>query len=418
MKFIRFLIEGFVIARKAIVANKTRSGLTMLGVAIGIFLTTGVLSLVNSLENSVTDNLSALGNTTIFVHKWPWKDNSEDWFKYWGRPKVSYKDYVRLHDKLDAVEGVVLDATVQGQGVKYGKASASPVAVIGTTEDMPRVKVIDLREGRHFNSMEFRQGRYVCLLGYEVWKTLFGEKEAVGKEVRIAGKRFLVAGVMAKRGITLGPSEDNGVYLPYEALVKIYNLNSRGIDKVLIIKASSYEEVPYVESEITGELRASRGLKPQADDNFSINKQEMLMDAIGSVFSTFSTAGGVMTAFSLIIGLFSIGLIMYISVRERTKEIGIQKALGATKSFILYQFLAESVVICMAGGVVGLILVFGLTTGLQALIDQNELPFKVNIGEFELILCSVLSIGTGIFAGIIPASIGASMDPVIAIRKG
>ena len=276
----------------------------MLGVAIGIFLTTGVLSLVNSLEHSVTDNLSALGNTTLFVHKWPWKDNSEDWFKYWGRPKVDYKDYVRLHEKLDAVEGVVLDATVRGQGVKHGKASASPVSIIGTTEDMPRVKVIDLREGRHFNSLEYRQGRYVCLLGYDVWKTLFGEKDAVGKEVRISGKRFTVAGVMAKRGITIGPSEDNGVYVPYEALVKIYNLNSRGIDKVLIIKASSYEEVPYVESEITGQLRAARGLKPQAEDNFSINKQEMLMDAIGSFFSAFSAGGMVMTVFSLIIGLF------------------------------------------------------------------------------------------------------------------
>lgn len=418
MGLIHFFTEGVTFAAKAIYSNKSRSFLTMLGVAIGIFLATSVFSLVNSMEHSVTDNLSALGNTTVFVHKWPWKDNSEDWFKYWGRPRVSYKDYQRLQENLESVEGVVLDATVSGRSVQYKTASANFVNIIGTTHDMPKVKQIEIKEGRHFTALEFRQGRYVCLLGYNVWQTLFEGKDAVGKEVRISGKRFIVAGVMSKRGISLGPTEDNSVYIPYEAIVRIFNLNGRRINQVLTVKASSYEELPYVESEITGILRAARGLKPQAEDNFSINKQEMLMDMMGSVFGTMNLGGLIITIFSLVIGLFSIALIMYISVKERTKEIGIQKALGSSNGFILHQFLTESIIICVAGGALGLLLVFGLTSGLQYLIEQNDIPLQVTIGKFELILCSILSIGTGVLAGIIPASIASNLDPVIAIRRG
>ncbi|MFK7972982.1 MAG: ABC transporter permease [Bacteroidia bacterium] len=420
MSIISFFTEGISIALKAIFSNRLRSFLTMLGVAIGIFLTTTVLSLVSSLETSLTSNLSALGNTTVFVHNLPWADPNANYrYLMKTRPQVSYRDYARLEKDLDNVTGVVFDVSVGGQSVKYKGISASYVAIVGTTADMPFVKEVDLREGRHFTSLEFQKGRYVCLLGYDIWKTLFDDKLAVGKQVRIAGKRFTVAGVMAKRGVSFGgPGEDGSVYIPYKAADKIYNIDSRRLGKVITIKANSYEELPYVENEIKGLIRAERGLKPQVEDNFSINKQEMLMKAFGGFFGVMNASGLVMTVFSLIIGLFSIALIMYISVKERTKEIGIQKALGAKNSFILFQFLTESILICIAGGLFGLLLVIGFTTWIQNLIDSNELPFSVIIGQFELLLCVYLSIGTGVLAGIIPASIASRMDPVIAIRKG
>lgn len=418
MRIFQFLFEGIRFAIHAIGSNKLRTFLTMLGVAIGIFAITGILSMVNSLEYSITKNLSALGNTTMFVHNWPWKDVGEDWYKYWGRPKVSYKDYTKVKNELNDAEAVYYEVSKGGQTAKFEGKAVNSIVVTGCTEDMGKIKVYDLTEGRNFSQIEFFRGANVCMLGYEVAKGLFDDKPAVGKSIRVGGDKLKVIGVYAKRGISLGgPSEDEIVYVPYKMVTGMYNINQRwGLEKMLTVKAISSDKIDYVESELIGLMRASRGLRPQAEDNFSINKQEMLMNMLDSFFESLRMGGGFISIFSLFVSLFSIGLIMYISVRERTKEIGIQKSLGSTKGFILYQFLVEALIICLLGGLIGLGLVTLTVTGFQAIIDNMELPFTVAVTTFDIVFSLGTSLVIGLLAGIIPAGIAASVDPVIAIR--
>jgi putative ABC transport system permease protein len=416
MKLLSFLSEGFSFAVQAINSYRSRAFLTVMGVAIGIFVITGIRSMVNSMESSITKNLSALGSTTMFVHNWPWKDNSEDWFKYLGRPKVSYEDYVKVKNNLPYAEGVYYEASFGGQTAKREGRSISSIRVIGATEDMNMIKDLDLREGRPISQVEFFRGANVCMLGYNVYKGLFEDGYATGKTVRIRGSRLTVVGVINRRGINIGPSEDDAVYVPYRTASHMYNLNRRGVEKMMTVKAVSTEKMDYVESELIGLMRASRGLRPTAEDNFSINKQEMLISQVNSIFSTLRGAGDLISAFSILVGLFSIGLIMYITVRERTKEIGIQKSLGASKGFILYQFLVEAVIVCVIGGAIGMVGVYGLTEYVQHLVEQNDLPFTIRVTQSEISFGTLITLVMGLLAGSIPAYLASSVDPVVALR--
>ena len=215
---------------------------------------------------------------------------------------------------------------------------------------------------------------------------------------------------------TLGPSEDEALFIPYRSFAKSYRMDMWSIEKIMTVKAVSYDKLPYVESELIGLMRTSRGLKPSVEDNFSINKQEMLMTQVESIFSALRVGGMLMSIFAVIIGLISIGLMMYISVRERTREIGIQKALGATKGFVLFQFLVEAVILCIVGGALGMLLVWGGVELLQLLVDKESIPLTFTVSAGNVAFGVLLSLVMGILAGIIPASIAASVDPVIAIR--
>ncbi|MEL6194437.1 MAG: ABC transporter permease, partial [Bacteroidota bacterium] len=379
MNIFQFLSEGLQFAWGAITSNRTRALLTMLGVATGIFAISSILTLVSSMKSSITENLSSLGNTTLFVHNWPWTDNGEDWYQYVNRPKMSFRDFQKLKQGLDEVDAVGYSVTVRGQEAKYGALGVSGVEAVGITDQMERFGGFNLSAGRAFSPVEYQMGPYNCIIGYEIKEGLFPDEEAVGKYIRFGGKKWLVIGVKEKVGVPLGGPDDDDISIPYKSLKRAFNLSNRRVDKLVMIKLSDYKQMEYVESEITGIMRASRGLKPGKKDNFSINKQESIMNAINGFFGVLEIGGVIVSLFSVLIGGFSIGNIMYISVRERTNEIGIQKSLGATKSFILYQFMTESVIICLLGGVMGLIGVYGVTTFVQWLITSNELPFNVFI---------------------------------------
>ncbi|MEM6766889.1 MAG: ABC transporter permease, partial [Bacteroidota bacterium] len=384
MNILQFFSEGLQFAWGAISSNRTRSFLTMLGVATGIFAISSILTLVSSMKSSITENLASLGNTTLFVHNWPWTDNGEDWYQYVNRPKVSFRDFQKLKQGLKGVDAVGYQAKVSGQEAKYKAEGISSVEVVGITDQMERFGGFNLSSGRSFSPVEYQLGSYTCIIGYEIKEGLFPDTEAVGKYIRIGGKRWLVIGVKEKVGVPLGGPDDDDISVPYKSVARAFNLNNRRVDKLAMIKISDYKQLEYIESEITGIMRASHGLKPSTKDDFSINKQESIMNAINGFFGVLEIGGVVVSLFSVLIGGFSIGNIMYISVRERTNEIGIQKSLGATKSFILYQFMTESVIICLLGGVIGLIGVFGVTAIVQFLITQNELPFNVFVTSKDI----------------------------------
>ncbi|TAE55641.1 MAG: ABC transporter permease [Bacteroidetes bacterium] len=417
MNLFQFLSEGFLMAVGAIRSNRLRSLLTMLGVATGIFAITGILTMVNSLQRSVTDNLSALGNTTMFVHHWPWAENGNEWYKFVNRPKVSYKDYQKLKQNLGRVKGVAYTVTFDNQTIKAQGRSVSNTQLVGFTHDAGLVSSMEFTEGRYFSEVESHLGSPVCLIGSAVSKNLFPDGQPIGQFLTVSGKRMQVIGVLVKKGVAIfGPSDDDRVYVPYNMMANSFNLSNRWIDKVISIKAENHDDIDWVESEVVGIIRAARGLRPSAENNFAINKQEMLMNRMGQFFGFLDMGGWIISLFSILIGGFSIGNIMYISVRERTNEIGVQKALGATQPFILYQFVTESVLLCIMGGLIGLATVFSLGALIQVIMNSMDMPFKVAFAASDILIGLGLSVFIGLVAGIIPASIAARVDPVVAIR--
>lgn len=419
MNILRFLYEGLRMATNALLSNKLRAFLTMLGVATGIFAISAILTMVNSMKYTLTENLSALGNTTLFVHNWPWKDNEDDWFKFFNRPKVSFSDYTKLKTNLKEVVGVSFEVSAQGQTLKAEGRSIEGVEALGVTMDFGKLTGMEFGQGRYFSEIEIEGGSPVCVIGVNIANGLFpNEENVIGKFLKLGGNRVKVIGVLQKKGsgMSFGPSDDDRIITPYIFSAKNFNLSHRSIDKMILIKAKDYAKLDYVESEIIGLIRANRGLKPAVEDNFSINKQEMLMRQIDTIFQYLENGGLIITFFSLLIGGFSIFNIMYISVKERTNEIGVQKALGATRGFILLQFLTESIITCLLGGLLGLIILFVSVEIAKGMLVNMGINMHIIVELADVIRAIVLSLVIGLIAGLIPSAMAASVDPVVAIR--
>lgn len=419
MNLLQRILESLRFAWKAIRSNRQRSLLTMLGVGTGIFAITGILTMVNSLQVSVTAGLESLGNTVYFIHNWPWAQDRDDWYEFFNRPQMSYSDYLALENGLNDAEAIMFQATARGQIVQAGGNSASGVEVNGQTKDAAILGSWELMEGRQISELEFYRGAAVAILGINVAESLFPGTSAVGKYFRVGGKRMLVVGVMERRGqglIQFGASDDDKVFIPFQKFGGMYALNSRGVDKVIAVKAKEYENLAFVEQESIGLIRSARGLNIRQEDNFSINKQEALMSRFENVFGYLRIGGIVISIFSVLIGGFSIGNIMYISVRERTNEIGVQKALGSAKGFILSQFLTEALMLCLLGGMIGIGFVFLIGLMVQAVLGTMDLALDVSFSVGDLLTGMGVAAFIGLVAGTVPAFMAARLDPVEAIR--
>ncbi|MEO0898301.1 MAG: ABC transporter permease [Bacteroidota bacterium] len=415
-----FIYEGFKMAYQAVWTNKLRSLLTMVGVATGIFAITGILTMVNTLQTSVTASLSALGNTTIFIHHWPWAERNNDWYKFLNRPKVSYRDFQRLEKDLEDVEAVAFEVNARGKTVQANGNSVSMIDVAGITHQSGKIKDLEFSQGRYFSDLESHLGNKVCIIGYNIAETLFPNRSAIGQYVRIGQTRVMVIGVQSKQGEGFfpgWPSEDNKVYIPYEMAPQMFNLTKRSVDKVILVKANDYDNLPNVEQDVISVMRASRSLKPRMENNFAINKQEALMNSFSSIFDYLETGGWVISIFSILIGGFSIGNIMYISVRERTNEIGVQMALGSNRRFVLYQFMLEAIILCLIGGMLGIGITILLGTLVQAGLSQTNLALQVAFSLKDLGIGLFVAFLIGLVAGLVPASMASRLDPVEAIRQ-
>lgn len=418
MLALKLIGESLSFAWKALRSNLLRTVLSLLGVTIGIFSIIAVLTLVDSLERNIRDSFNFLGSNVIYLDKWPFTGgNSRDWWKdFIRRPNVSYNEYKFLKANLKTGSHVCIYGVTNSVTVKSGSNSINQIGLRGVAVDFENIREVNVERGRYLTADEIDGGRNVVVIGFEVAKALFPRMDnPVGEFVKIKNLRYKIVGVMKRQGESfLGvTSADFECMIPYDSFRKLYQTGTGRWDELgSHIGLKGYDSdlgLVQLENEVRGYMRVKRGLKPSQKDNFTLNRPEALANAISSVFDVLSSAGWIIGGFSMLVGGFGIANIMFVSVKERTSIIGLQKSLGAKNYFILFQFLFESVLLSLIGGLSGLALVWLLTYA----------PF----GSLEVVLSVpniVLGLGVsstiGLIAGIVPAAVAARLDPVIAIR--
>lgn len=414
--YIRLVKESFVFAFTALRANLLRTILSLLGVSIGIFSIIAVFTLVDSLETKLKSSFDFLGSNNINVEKWPYGlGGPYPWWKYLSRPYPTYDEFKFLEENLKYAEGITLIVNKGNTISKFENNSSTQIDLIGATHGYSNVVDVPVGTGRYFTIQEAADGNNVAIIGHRVAKELFPlSPNMVGKDIKIKGLKYKVIGIMEEEGEGfLGlPSNDDKILIPYQSFKKLYYSGRYdGVSASISIKGlTSDVGLVQLENEIKGLMRSRRGLKPVQEDNFAINRPEAIANFIGSTFDVISVAGWIIGSFSILVGGFGIANIMFVSVKERTPIIGIQKSLGAKNYFILFQFLFEAMFLSLFGGLIGILLVYGIT-----FIDLGSLKLTMSLAN--IFIGIGVSAIIGLASGIIPALMAARMDPVEAIRS-
>lgn len=416
MLFLKVFTESVRQAIAQLTGNKLRTFLSLLGISIGIFCIIGVLSAVESLEDSVQGSLAKLGDDVVYIDKWPWKDNSGDWWEYFQRPFPDHNDYEALKERMPTAS-LVSYWTVPGvKTLKYQRNTVEGGFLFVTTFELNRMLNIEVGKGRYWSTAEYNGGADKVLLGFTIAEELFGAIEPVGKTVKMGGRKYEVIGVLeAAGGDLINPLDfDDAIMVTYTNAARFINLKNRNrFGGTVAVKAKDGFPLEQVQDDIRGILRSTRRLRPREDDSFAMNQLSMIADQIGGFFGVLNTVGGLIGLFSMVVGAISVANIMFVSVKERTSLIGVKKALGARQFVILLEFLTESVILCIIGGIIGLLLVVGVT----AIINTSFESFSIVLSPKYAIIGVLLSAVVGILAGAVPAGLAAKMDAVEAMRS-
>lgn len=414
MIFLKLFRESFLFANDALRQNKLRTFLSLVGVTIGIFTIISVFSAVDTLRNNLQKSVNKLGSNSIYIQKWPWVGGPDfPWWKYMQRPDPKLREFDELQKRSQTAAALSYEITIDNRIVKYKSNTVDGVEIDAATQDHDKTWNFDLAEGRYFTDLESRTGSPAAIVGFDIAQDLFPDGGAVGKQLKIMGRNVTVIGVFKKEGNDmLGISADKQILLPLNYAKNLIDVENTSRQPNIIVRGKPGVKDVEVESEMEGLMRSIRRLRPGEEDNFSLNKTSLLSNQLDKVFTVLHTVGLIIGLFSILVGGFGIANIMFVSVKERTNIIGIQKSLGAKGYFILLQFLIESIILCLMGGVVGLGLVYGATALVSAAADiQVVLDIKnvmIGIGT---------SVTIGIISGIIPAYSASRMDPVEAIRS-
>ena len=409
MRSIYEKIESFKIALSAIKENKTRGILTALGIIIGILAVITTMTVANGLGNNFKESISAMGSDVLYVSRIPWIITG-NFFEYRNRPNLTFKQSEKLERRLKSARAVN-PSTSTINNVKYRSNVLEGVPIIGTTEDQIVVSTSLPDFGRFLTSFDVQNKKFVCVIGTEIRDHLFKDIDPINKKMKIGRYNFRVIGIMEKRGSSGffgGPNFDRQIFVPISTFMKAFGSRNRQFN--IAVKAPSQESMQDFRYEIIGEMRKIRKLKPTEKDNFSINSMDTLMNAYNNVMGVVILIGLVVTSISLFVGGIGVMNIMFISVTERTREIGIRKALGARRRVILSQFLFEASAICLTGGLLGLIVSFGVTS----VINKFVLPAAVSMPI--AIIALLISILVGVLSGIIPAFRASRLNPIEALR--
>ena len=415
-KLLSILWNSFRMALQELKVNKLRTFLSLFGITIGIFCIIGVLSTVDSLQKKIQSDLKSIGSKVIWIDKWDYSDGnngSYPWWKYFKRPANKYTDALFVKSRTNAASNVSYFLQKNNITVAYDDATLQGVNLYGVTEDYEKIQDFKIIAGRYLSEADFERGTPVCVIGYTNAENLFGTAEkAVGKEITIKGKRMVITGLIEKQGTNFGPAGfDACIIVSYRFYASMYEPRYSG-QNLIIVQPKDNITVAQLSDELRGNMRQLHKLSPYQQDDFSLNDMNKLVgDNVSSLIGVLNTAGWAIAGLSLLVGAFGVANIMFVTVRERTSQIGLKKAIGAKSRTILTEFLLESAFLCIIGGVIGLLLVWIL-----AMVLSSILPFPITIATNIITLALSICIGLGILSGIIPASIAARMDPVVAIR--
>ncbi|WP_299243880.1 ABC transporter permease [uncultured Aquimarina sp.] len=413
--YLRVLKESFNFAINALRNNKLRTFLSLLGVTIGIFSIIGVLAAVDSLEKEIKGSISSLDNSTIYLTRISFGPTQVPDWKREQFPDVTFEEYQLVKRTMPNLKAASFLLNVGQEVIKYNDKSISNVSMAPVTHDYYDIEELQVVKGRFFNEQESNGGAPVIVIGDEIANSLFGTSDPIGKKIRVYGRKFTVIGVLKKEGSGLfGDSKDTSAILPVNLVRRIYGDNNKFTFPMIIIKPETGSDVPEFVASLTQKVRSYRGLKPDEIDDFFVNQLQGFTDFIDNITGYMSKVGAGIGGLALLVGCFGIANIMFVSVKERTNLIGIQKALGAKRKFILLQFLFEAVILAVFGGLIGLILVWLISKGASSVTGDFEFILSVS-NMFWGMFGSVL---VGIVAGVFPAWMAARLDPVEAIRTG
>ena len=406
----RNIIESAKIALQALWSHKLRAILTTLGIVIGVVTVVGIISIIEGLNKGFMKQISSLGSDVLYIDRYPWVNTShEDWLRMRGRPRITLEDYEYLRDHSRLAQRIIPQVMTRAE-VSRKEHALQNVTINGTNEYGleggfgPQ----DVEQGRFLSSIDVNRNRVVVALGSSVAEALFPDTDPLGERITIRNTRLLVIGVLTKQGNMLGNDMDSNVYMPYGAFTRTFGAWR---SYMIAVKVGDPALLEDARIELTGLMRTTRGLKPREDNNFVINNQEMLMNFYRQITSgLWATAIGI-GGISLLVGGIGIMNIMLVSVTERTKEIGIRKALGATRGNVMTQFLIESMMVCLMGVLIGL----GFAA-VVAFIIENSTPLPASISMTWALLGMGFVVVIGVLFGLWPASRAAKLNPIDALR--
>lgn len=413
MLFIKLIFESFLMALHSVRVNKIRTVLTLLGITIGIFAIISVFTVLDSMESYIRDNISQLGNNVIYIQKFPWSfEQNYKWWEYLKRPVPKYSEYEEIIRKAQTVDIAAFSVSATGK-FKHNKNTYDKGFIWANTYEFQQLRSFEIEKGRYFSPFESLSGKNLALIGNKLAEELFKNENPIDQYFSINNHKVKIIGVIRKEGKSLigGGSLDELVLLPMNYARKIYDIRSENLNPFIMVKAKKNISIDQMKDELRNILRKKRTLKPRQDDNFALNQASMIIQGVEQIFIVINIAGWLIGGFSIIVGGFGIANIMFVTVRERTNQIGIQKSLGAKKFFILIEFLFEAIMLTLAGGLIGLFLVFS-----GGLLVTYVFDFNIMLTLGNVLSGIFISIIIGIVSGLIPAWFASRLNPVEAIN--
>jgi putative ABC transport system permease protein len=414
MIFLKLFRESFLFANDALRQNKLRTILSLLGVTIGIFIIIAVFSAVDTLRNNLQKSINKLGSNSVYVQKWQWGGGEDyPWWKYLQRPVPRLRDFDELQKRSQTAIGISYEISIDNRTIKYKSNTVEGAQIGAVSQDHNKTWNFDFEAGRYFTEIESRTGAPIAIIGHDIATNLFPDGNAIGKQIKVMGRNVTIIGVFAKEGNDiLGISNDKQVMLPLNLARNIVDIQNEQYGPTIVVKGKNGLTDVDVESELRGLMRSIRRLRPNQDDNFALNKTSIVSNQLDQLFGVLNKAGLFIGIFSILVGGFGIANIMFVSVRERTNIIGIQKSLGAKNYFILLQFLFEAIILCLMGGIIGLGMVY-----VGTLLVKMAIDIQVVLDINNIIIGIGTSVAIGIISGIVPAYSASRLDPVEAIRS-
>lgn len=416
MLLVRLIYESLSFAFNSLRANKLRTFLSLLGITIGIFAIISVFTVIDSLERGIRESLSGLGENMIYVAKWPWTppegETEYPWWRYLNRPAPALEETEEILRRSNTVDNA---AFLFGftRTVQSGSDNMDNVTIMASTFGMYDVWNLELARGRYFTESEMRTGAPVAVIGADIADELFPGMDPIDRTLKIQGQKFRIIGVYEKKGQdAFGTSMDKNVHISATKSMYMVDIRNRDVGQNICVKAKPNVDSDQFKAELEGIMRTLRRLKPMEENDFALNEVSVLSNNFDQFFVVFNMAGAIIGGFSIIVGGFGIANIMFVSVKERTKIIGIQKSLGAKRYFILLQFIFEAIVLSILGGIIGLLLIY-----IGTLIVTYAADFEIVLTIGNIIKGLLISSVIGFLAGFMPARAAAKLDPVIAINS-